>query len=198
MQKPKVEEPIAITHNTELSPLPQRFDSTETFEKTWNEKKKGRRNQSWWSNSSENGLQANWVTLRLQLNKKDNHSTLVATFDRNLKRLVSVGDSYFGKPFLDHWLLLWRLKYEDGGWEHRDISRDCVPCTYHPILFWKDQEGILGFDHPKTKSILWPRQMHQASRFDQPILELTRLMALPSNYFIWSRQEDQAKPVYFW
>ena len=44
MQKPKVEEPMARTQNVESSPFSQYFKSAETFEKTWNEQKKGRRN----------------------------------------------------------------------------------------------------------------------------------------------------------
>ena len=39
----------------------------------------------------------------------------------------------------------------------------------------------------EVELIPWFRQMHQASRFNQPIPELTRLMALFSNRLVWSR-----------
>ena len=44
MQNPKVEEPMAMTQNAESSPSCQRSDSTETFERVWNEQNKDRRN----------------------------------------------------------------------------------------------------------------------------------------------------------
>ena len=44
MQKPKVEELMAISHNAESSLSPQCSDSIETCEKAWNKEKKGQHN----------------------------------------------------------------------------------------------------------------------------------------------------------
>ena len=93
----------------------------------------------------------------------------VATFGRDLKGLVPVGYPCFGEPLLNDWLLPWNLKNKDGWWKRLDVSRE-----------------LRSFQ--EVKSMLWPRRMHQALRFDQPISKLTRLMAHPSNRLVGSRR----------
>ena len=99
--------------------------------------------------------------------KKSNHSN--ACYD--LKGLVLVVDPCLvaGKDILE-------------------VPRDCVLCSYHSILFQKDQEEFWALitqeqsqhldpdRYTKAKSVPRFRRMHQASRFDQPMPEVIRLM----------------------
>ena len=103
---------------------------------------------------------------------------LVVTFNRDLKGLVPVGN---------HCLV--------AGKDILKVPWDCVPWTYHPILFWKRLRRVLGFDHPKAKSVSWPQWMHQVSRFDELMSELTRLMTPLSNRLAWFRQYDQREKL---
>ena len=183
-----------MTHNAESSPSLQHFNSTEPFEKAWNKEKKDGRNQSWWPSGSKNGSQATWVTSRLQLNKKGTHSTPVATFSRDLKGLVSVGNSCLV-----------------AGKDIPEVPQDCVLYTYHPMLSQKIKKGfglskvstltpadasgpmvwstnagthkINGFIF-KNKDGWWERLDSTRSAF----LQEWRLMAPPPNRLVWSRQ----------
>ena len=154
MQKLKVEKPMAKTQNAELSPSSQPCNSTETFKKAWNKQKKDWCNQG--KVNSANRLQATWVTSCLTGTKKIITPMPVATFGRNFKKLVLVGNHHLLKPLFDHWSLLWRLKNKDDGWEHLDILRDCVPCTYYLMFFWKIKKRFELWSNKSKVSTLTP------------------------------------------
>ena len=70
---------------------------------------------------------------------KNNHLTRVATFARNLKELVPVGN----------FCLV-------AGEDILEISQDCVLCTYHPIFFRKIQKRFELWSTGSEVSTLTP------------------------------------------
>ena len=121
MQKPRIEQPWSgPTRYHHLLNVP----SVATSKKAW--KEKSRCNQSWWSNGNKNRPQTAWATCAFtNLTRRVITPTLVATFGRDLKGLVPVGNSF-----------------SVAGENIPDVPQDCVLCTYHPMLSSKIKKGF--------------------------------------------------------
>ena len=100
----------------------------------------------------------------VQLDKKGNHSTLIATFGKDLKGLIPVGNPC-----------------SVAGEDIPEVLPDCVPCIYHPIFFWDIKKSFEFWSPESEVSTLTPADASGLTvqstnvgthKIDGPILKL--------------------------